>query len=71
MRWIELAKPIFAKVGKHPIVRLLNTTIRFVKQDRDTCLAYARDPDGVYAFVLYYRMRRTKEADEALRDFHR
>lgn len=71
MRWIELTKPIYARIAKEQQVHLLNTTIRFVKHDKDTYLPYAQAPGGVYAFVLYYRIRRTREADEALKAFHR
>lgn len=71
LRWIELAKPIYERMANHQHLHLLNTTIRFVKHDKDTQLAYSRDPAGSYAFVLYYRIRRTTEADEALQQFHR
>lgn len=70
LRWIEQAKPIYKRIADHPHVNLLNTTIRFVTHDMDTRLAYARHPEGVYAFVLYYRIQRTVEADEVLRRFH-
>jgi FAD/FMN-containing dehydrogenase len=70
LRWVEQVKPIYRRIAQHPLVSLLNTTIRFVRQDTETALAYARSPEGVYAFVLYYRIRRTTEADEALRHFH-
>jgi hypothetical protein len=71
MRWIELSKPIYARIAKQQQVHLLNTTIRFVKHDKETYLSYSRDPAGVYAFVLYFRIRRTTEADEALKVLHR
>ncbi len=70
LRWIDLAKPIYAQINKHQQVRLLNTTIRFVKRDVDTFLAYAKKEEGAFAFVLYYRIRRTPEADAALKEFH-
>lgn len=70
LRWVEQAKPIYRRIAQHSLVRLLNTTIRFVHHDTETALAYSRSPEGVYAFVLYYRIRRTAEADEALRQFH-
>lgn len=49
---------------------LLNCTIRFVHQDTDSALPYARHPTGCYAFVLYYRLRRTPDADAVLRRYH-
>lgn len=70
LRWVEQAKPIYRRIAQHSLVSLLNTTIRFVYHDTETALAYSRSPEGVYAFVLYYRIRRTAEADEALRRFH-
>ncbi|ELR12262.1 FAD binding domain containing protein [Acanthamoeba castellanii str. Neff] len=70
LRWVEQAKPIYRRIAQHSLVSLLNTTIRFVHHDTETALAYSRSPEGVYAFVLYYRIRRTAEADEALRRFH-
>ena len=56
---------------------LLNTTIRFVKQDMDSYLSYSRcrsdenlHDAGVYAFVLYYRLPRNEKSEKLLGDFH-
>jgi len=68
---MDLVKPIYQNLRSHPLLSLLNTTIRFVNKDNDTRLAYARNDEGVYAFVLYYRIRRSPEADEALKGFHK
>ena len=57
-RWIDQVKPLYKSLGSNPLISLLNTTIRFVNHDNDTKLPYAHSPDGVYAFVLYYRIRR-------------
>lgn len=43
---------------------LLNLTIRYVKADKLTALSYAK-VDSV-AFVFYYRLPKTAEADEYL-----
>jgi len=47
---------------------LLNITIRFVKKDETTVLNYAASDS--YAFVMYFRLRRTKEADEEISTLH-
>ena len=70
MKWIELAKSIYRLIADNKIVSLLNTTIRFVHQDKESHLSYAKHPEGVYAFVLYYRIRRSPEADKELEKFH-
>jgi hypothetical protein len=52
-------------------VDLLNTTIRYVHQDTDSALAYSRVEGGSFAFVLYYRIQRTPEADAQLASLHK
>lgn len=52
------------------LLTLLNITIRFVRQDTDTAIPYAGHKEGVYAFVLYFRMRRNEEADRQLQHYH-
>ena len=66
--WITKAKPIIS--GKYENVTLLNCTIRFVKEDKTTLLSYARSSQGSYAFVLYYRLKNTPEADKVLGGLH-
>ena len=66
--WIELARPIYQDLANQSVLLLLNTTIRYVLADKITALPYARE--DCYAFVLYYRLPRTREADEALGMYH-
>ncbi|KNC49063.1 FAD linked oxidase domain-containing protein [Thecamonas trahens ATCC 50062] len=68
--WIAGARPIYAAMQGHPLLAILNTTIRFVHCDTTTLLPYATAPNGSYAFVLYYRLRATPAADRALADIH-
>ena len=66
--WIELARPIYDSLAKQSELLLLNTTIRYVLADKITALPYTRTDS--YAFVLYYRIPRTAEADDALGAYH-
>lgn len=68
--WINRTKPIYQRLAATKDLVLLNTTIRFVEKDVDTFLPYATDEEGVFAFVLYYRMPRTALADTQLQEFH-
>lgn len=61
---------IAKEIQYEEVINLLNITIRFVQQDKDTMLPYATSPEGMYAFVLYYRVRKTKEADQVLMKYH-
>ena len=36
----------------------------------DTFLPYAKDQEGMFAFVLYYRLPRTAAADAKMKEFH-
>ena len=67
-RWLLQAKAGLTK--KYKFLTLLNLTIRFVKQDNITFLSYSRAEEGSFAFVLYYRIRKNKEADEELQKIH-
>lgn len=71
-KWCRGAKPIYAATADsaHAKIELLNTTIRFVHQDRDTILRYSKDPEGSFAFVLYFRLHRSSDGDEQLRSIH-
>jgi FAD/FMN-containing dehydrogenase/SAM-dependent methyltransferase len=62
--------PLVNGVGKETLITLLNITIRFVQRDTDTALPYSRAEGGSFAFVLYYRLRRSAEADAVLRKYH-
>jgi len=62
--------PLVVELPKESLVTLLNISVRFVRQDVDTALPYARHVGGSFAFVLYYRMRRSAEADAVLRRYH-
>ena len=68
--WISRTKPIYKRLAATTEVVLLNTTIRFVEQDVDTFLPYAKDQEGMFAFVLYYRLPRTAAADAKMKEFH-
>ena len=73
--WIEKTRPIYKDIEKqqHDAAQdiiLLNTTIRFVEKDDLTLLSYSRHSQGVFAFVLYYRVKRTTEVDERLGKIH-
>ena len=66
--WVTRAKPIITK--KYNLVTLLNLTIRFVYHDTTTFLAYSQTEGGSFCFVLYYRIRKSHEADEELHAIH-
>ena len=68
--WIDAAKPAYALAASLDKIELLNTTVRFVRKDDDTVLAYARANEGSYAFVLYYRVHRNAAADGQLEQVH-
>ena len=68
LAWTNNAKSILIK--KYENVTLLNCTVRFVNEDKTTTLAYSRDSEGSFAFVLYYRLRRSEEADKVLEEIH-
>jgi FAD/FMN-containing dehydrogenase len=57
-QFVSLARPILLR--EHP--DLLNITVRFVREDRDTVLAYARG--DVFGLVMLFHMGRTA-AEEA------
>ena len=68
LAWTNNAKSILIKKCEN--VTLLNCTVRFVNEDKTTTLAYSRDSEGSFAFVLYYRLRRSEEADKVLEQIH-
>lgn len=68
--WIQGAKAVYNDILLDKEVWLLNTTVRFVKQDRCTALPYAAAEGGMYAFVLYFRLRREPAAEAQLACFH-
>ena len=68
LAWTNNAKSILIK--KYENVTLLNCTVRFVNEDKTTTLAYSRDSEGSFAFVLYYRLRRSEEGDKVLEEIH-
>lgn len=71
LRFMREAKCIVVdKLNHETLLTLLNITIRFVHHDTDTALPYASSPDGMFAFVLYYRLRRTDAADRKLAEYH-
>eukprot|EP00591_Stephanopyxis_turris_P015246 CAMPEP_0195541584 /NCGR_PEP_ID=MMETSP0794_2-20130614/51160_1 /TAXON_ID=515487 /ORGANISM="Stephanopyxis turris, Strain CCMP 815" /LENGTH=1794 /DNA_ID=CAMNT_0040675687 /DNA_START=95 /DNA_END=5479 /DNA_ORIENTATION=+ len=73
--WIDAVTPIYKDIEaqqkkyNHDLI-LLNTTIRYVEQDDVTFLSYSRVPGGVFAFVLYYRIKRNQFTEHRLGVFH-
>ncbi|GAM26439.1 hypothetical protein SAMD00019534_096140 [Acytostelium subglobosum LB1] len=69
--WISAAKDlVVGHINKETKLSLLNITIRYVHHDTDSALPYSRAPGGSFAFVFYFRIRRTKEADDLLHSYH-
>ena len=69
--WIQRAKPIYKMAADLSEIDLLNTTVRFVLPDtQDVMLTYSQSENGMFAFVLYYRMHSTAEADAQLEQVH-
>lgn len=69
--WIAEAKKIVVgELNHETLLTLLNITIRVVERDADSMLPYSAAPGGSYAFVFYYRLRRTPEAIQRLATFH-
>jgi FAD/FMN-containing dehydrogenase/SAM-dependent methyltransferase len=69
--WISEAKKIVLnEINQEKMLTLLNITIRVVEHDTDSMLPYAAAPGGSFAFVLYYRLRRTSEAIQRLASYH-
>ena len=66
--WTTRVKPIITK--RYDQVTLLNLTIRFVNRDETTLLAYSQSEGGSFCFVLYYRVRKSVEADLELEKIH-
>jgi len=68
--FLAAAKPVLlgGAAAKEELLTLLNITIRYVRADTLTALPYAREDS--WAFVLYFRLRRTAEADARLRHYH-
>ena len=71
IEWMKLARgPLLGLQDHAPAITLLNVTIRFVEKDTYTLLPYARNDDGVYSFVLYYRITRDSNGDGCLKNVH-
>ncbi|CAF0816288.1 unnamed protein product [Adineta ricciae] len=66
-QWYDPLKLILQKKYNH--VFLLNLTIRFVKKDDVTFLAYTKQ-DDCFAFVFYYRIKRNQLGDDEVRSIH-
>jgi SAM-dependent methyltransferase len=69
-QWVDAARPAFELAASLDQIELLNTTVRFVRRDTDTLLAYATAEEGSFAFVIYYRVHRSPEADAQLERVH-
>ena len=66
-QWYTKLVPIVQR--KYSRIFLLNLTIRFVKKDSLTYLAYTKQAD-CYAFVFYFRIARNEHGDREVRDVH-
>lgn len=64
--FIERIRPLL--VQRHD-VDLLNITVRDVRRDRTTALPYARD--DVFAVVMFFSQRRSRDADAAMQQLTR
>ena len=70
VKWMEKTKKVFVSLNSCSKVCLLNCTIRYVQHDKDTVLNYAAASEGSFAFVLYYRLPRTAQAEALLASYH-
>ena len=69
IEWMKYLKEIFIdNKDKIKTINLLNITIRYVLQDDETFLRYAKK--NMYAFVFYYRIDCDKKEDDKLRYIH-
>ena len=66
--WVQQSKSALTK--QYANVTLLNLTVRYVLEDKTSFLSYSRAKGGSFAFVLYYRIRRSPEADATLKEIH-
>lgn len=67
--FMKYLKEIFVgNNNKNKNINLLNITIRYVMSDNETLLNYAKK--DMYAFVFYYRIDCSKEADKKLQYIH-
>eukprot|EP01124_Arcella_intermedia_P030358 TRINITY_DN6633_c0_g1_i1.p1 TRINITY_DN6633_c0_g1~~TRINITY_DN6633_c0_g1_i1.p1 ORF type:complete len:1288 (+),score=268.88 TRINITY_DN6633_c0_g1_i1:8-3871(+) len=64
--WVENVKPELKRNYEH--CSLLNITIRYLYKDNETFLPYAKV--DMFAFVMYYRIQRSSEADAELKSIH-
>ena len=67
VNWIHRVRSCVTKQERNEIVTLLNITIRYVHQDNTSILSYSKIPKGSFAFVLYFRIERSVEADSELK----
>ena len=66
-QWYQPLQSILCKKYSH--VFLLNLTIRFVKKDDLTFLAYTKR-NSCYAFVFYFRIKRNDDGDREVKSIH-
>lgn len=66
-KWMLFLKSYFSEL-KFNQVSLLNIAIRYVETDNVSFLKYAKN--NSYAFVFYYRVNKTKNADDILKQIH-
>ena len=69
--WYTKMAKIFKDIYEDPALSLLNATIRFVNHDTHTFLRYSNHTEGMYAFVLYFRIPRKASGDAALEHYQR
>lgn len=65
-KWMKNIRVLLKKPFEH--VTLLNITIRYLYKDDNSFLPYATN--NMFAFVFYYRLKRTTTADQDLEHIH-
>ncbi|TEB18997.1 oxidoreductase [Perkinsus sp. BL_2016] len=65
-KWMSAIRVLLKKPFEH--VTLLNITIRYLYKDNNSFLPYATT--DMFAFVFYYRLKRTTTADQDLEHIH-
>jgi SAM-dependent methyltransferase len=73
--WLKAVKQIYVDIENYQknvgqSLILLNTSIRYVGFDDTTFLKYASAKDGMFAFVLYFRIKKNPEIEADLGLFH-
>eukprot|EP00761_Pharyngomonas_kirbyi_P001944 gb/GECH01001948.1/.p1 GENE.gb/GECH01001948.1/~~gb/GECH01001948.1/.p1 ORF type:complete len:1428 (+),score=196.76 gb/GECH01001948.1/:1-4284(+) len=67
MEWMNSVYSVIS--AKYPQCSLLNITIRYLYPDHTTSLPYAKKE--MFAFVLYWRLKRSEDAERQIASVHR